>query len=578
MAFNSSALTAGIGSMIQGIQSSAQQKLQLAQMERQKRIEDANLIHQRQMEDLARRSGAEQLDDQTKTNPLRRDVLGAQRDLSRGILPSQIRSAELGVIGQDIQNRTGLFNLDELLPQQKQGMFNANKISGVQGNIAEATQGADITLRKQVPEGNQFTATAKLRAGFDEPIKTIQSALAVLNDKKMSLADKNAAYQRYNEARQTLMAMPGQVTSAEGLPSLFPDVKGMRSDYMKRIGGKEGETDMGAVIGRYAPERKAPTIADTLDIYNVVPGLIQGLMSGAASNPNDSYIDRGDYTVDIKTGPKGTYKTPSFNLRKMASGLIDGLGNQVQRAAQQAQISEQELWKIGFGLIDSDFKNGVPNFGKQGVKDRVLSKMTMGFVQNPEMQKALIATNAGYEEVMKTNLSSYLASINKGTAKAQIDATLKTLQLPMVNTYVMAMTQATTSYNQILAEMRKAGMVDPQNMTMESLLSSVKSDNDTVRRDAVTRLMADRDRIAAVIKKANETFIGKNVNNDPNFEAPDPAYRASEAITALLQSGFSGQTLPATTSPPGAAPPASSGGLGVAPGVQIAPGLFPPGP
>lgn len=575
MAFNSSALTAGIGSMIQGMQSSAQQKLQLAQMERQKRIEDANLLHQRAMEDLARQGATEQLNDNKLTNPIKRDTLVTQRDLGRGLLPSQIKSAEQGVIGQDIANRTGLFNLNEMLPLQKEGMFNANRISKAQGNVAEGTQDAQITLGKQVPEGNQFTALAKLRAGFDEPIKTIQSALAVLNDKKMSLADKNMAFQKYTEARTSLMGMPGQVQSAETLTSLFPDTKGMRADYLRRLGGKEGE-DLNAALQRYAPERKPPTIADTLDRFNIVPGIIQGLMASKASNPNESFIDRGDFAVDVKTGPKGTYRTPKFNKTKMATELLDGLRNQVTRAAQQAQMPESELWKEGFGLLDSDLKNGLPDFTKSSVKARVVQKMTLSFVENKEMQAALLATNPGYEEALKINLSAYLASINKGTARAQIDATLKTLQLPMINTYVMAMTQATSSYNKILADMRAAGLQDPQNATIEALITSVGVAGNANREAAVRKLAIDRDRIAAVIKRANETFVGKNVDNVPDFVPADPHIRASEAITALLQSGFSGQTLTEPAPTPGTAPPAAAGAMGVDPNTAIAPQVFPP--
>ena len=59
MPFNSSALSAGLGSMLQGIQQNAQQKLQLAQMERQQNIENANLQHQREMEKFALQNAVE---------------------------------------------------------------------------------------------------------------------------------------------------------------------------------------------------------------------------------------------------------------------------------------------------------------------------------------------------------------------------------------------------------------------------------------------------------------------------------------------------------------------------------------
>ena len=570
MAFNSSALTAGIGSMIQGIQSSAQQKLQLAQMERQQRIENENLLHQRAMEDLARQGGIEGLNNTKAVNPIQRRILGTQASLGEGLLPSQIKSAELGLIGQDIQNRTGLFNLNEMLPEQKKGLFNANRISGVQGNIAEATEGADITLKKQVPEGNQFTATTKLRSGFDDPIKTIQSSLAVLNDLKMPLADKTMAYQKYNEARSQLASMPGYLKSADIMPSLFGDTSGLKADYLRRLGGKEGE-DLNAVLQRYAPERKAPTIADTLDRFGIVPGIVQGLMSGAAVNPSDDYIDRGTYKVSPTAGPSGEYKTPQLNLQKMATGLLDGLKIQISRSAQASQMPEIQLWKEGFGLTDKDFKNGKPNFENKAVKAAIIGRMTMGFVQNKEMQEALIRTNAGYEDMMKNNLSAYLASITKGTNKAQIDASLKTLQLPLINTYVMAFTKATDTFNSILEEMRKAGIQDPQNATIEALIASVGVAGNAQRVAAVRQLGLERDRVAKIMRDANTLFSDSNSKEDPHV-------RAAKAINTLFQGGF---TAPAGTgtpapAPAGTAPPAGGATLGVNPGTTIAPAAFPP--
>lgn len=569
MAFNSSALTAGIGSMIQGIQSSAQQKLQLAQMERQKRIEDANLIHQRAMEDLARQGGIESLNNTKAVNPIQRRILGTQASLGEGLLPSQIRSAEQGVIGQDIANRSALFNVDQIMPLQKEGMFNANRISKVQGNIAEGTQDADITLKKQVPEGNQFTATSKLRSGFDEPLKTIQSAIAVLDSPTMSLADKQLAYKEYNTARTQLASMPGYIQSAEAMPSLFGNTTGMRSDYLKRLGGKEGETDLAALVGRYAPARKAPTIADTLERFNIVPGIIQGVMSSGGLNPRPEYIDRGNYNIDVKNGPSGTYRPPTLNVKKMADLLIVKVDEQINHAARASGMTEQQVWKEGFGLSDKDFVNGKPNLKNADVRARIVGKMTAGFIENKDMREALLSTNAGYEEAFKNNLSAYLASINKGISKAQIEATLKQLAYPLINSYIGAFEKANVTYNKIEEELRNVYQVDPKLVTLEAFLAKMKKSGDAARAAQGALLYQKRAELRGVMQSAVDIFA-----NDA--EVPDAADRAARAIKKLLDAGFTadatnqgGGTGGAPQGSPGNPPPPGQAQLGVGAGTVL---------
>lgn len=568
MAFNSSALTAGIGSMVQGIQQSAQTKLQLAQMEREQRIQDANIQHQREMEKYARENAG--LDTKLKTEqlPITLDMAGMGRDLFKQTMPFQVESQRLGVEGQRIANRGSEFQVGTLMPLNAEGVRIANRTGAAGARVAEGTADANITLGNQVPQGNQFTATTKIRSGFDDPIKTIQSSLAILNDLKMPLADKTMAYQKYNEARSQLASMPGYLKSAEIMPALFGDTSGLKADYLRRLGGKEGE-DLNAVLQRYAPERKAPTIADTLDRFGIVPGIVQGLMTGAALTPSDNYIDRGTYKVSPTAGPSGEYKTPQLNLQKMATGLLDGLKIQISRSAQASQMPEIQLWKEGFGLTDKDFKDGKPNFANKAVRDAIIGRMTMGFVQNKEMQEALLRTNAGYEDMMKNNLSSYLASITKNTNKAQIDATLKTLQLPLINTYVMAFTKATDTFNSILEEMRKAGIQDPQNATIEALITSVGVAGNAQRVEAVRQLGLERDRIAKIMRDANALFSDSNSKEDPHV-------RAAKAINTLFQGGFTAPAGTTTPAPAGTVPPAGGASLGVNPGTTIAPVAFPP--
>jgi hypothetical protein len=574
MAFNSSALSAGLGSMLQGIQQTAQQKLQLAQMERQQRIENENLLHQRAMEDLARQGTTEQVLNTKLVNPTQRRILETQATLGERLLPSQVRGAELGVIGQDIANRSNLFNLNEILPQQKEGMFNANRISKVQGNIAEGTQDANITLAKQVPEGNKFTATTKLRAGFDDPLKTIQSALAVLNSPTMSLADKTAAYKEYNTARTTLAAMPGYVQSAEALPSLFGDTTGMRADYMKRLGAKEGETDMAAAIQRYAPERKAPTMADTLERYNIVPGIIQGVMMNGATNPSPDFIDRGNFKVDPVQGPSGTYKTPTLNTKRMAESLLPNLSAQITQAARVSNVPEMQLWSEGFGLQPKHFKNGKVNINDPEVKTIVAGKMAIGFIQNEKVQEALLRTNQGYDQTMQQNLSAYLASINKNVAKANIEATLKQLAYPLINNYTSAFEKANTEYNKILTEIRNVFNVDPKLATVEALIATVKDKNNKARIDQATRLIAERDRVGGVVQQSITTFADETAEKDV-------VIRASNAIKQLFNAGYapaptqSGGTTGAIA-PPGVAPPAGGVQPGINANTPIAPATFVP--
>lgn len=570
MAFNSSALSAGLGSMLQGIQQTAQQKLQLAQMERQQRIENENLLHQRAMEDLSRQGTTEQVLNTKLVNPTQRRILETQATLGERLLPSQVRGAELGVIGQDITNRANLFNLNEILPQQKEGMFNANRISKVQGNIAEGTQDANITLAKQVPEGNKFTATTKLRAGFDDPLKTIQSALAVLNSPTMSLADKTAAYKEYNTARTTLAAMPGYVQSAEALPSLFGDTTGMRADYMKRLGAKEGETDMAAAIQRYAPERKAPTVADTLERFNIAPGIIQGIMAAAASVPNDSFIDRGTYTVDPVTGPKGTYKTPSLNVNKMASMNIDKLASMMEHSSRANGIPLATLWKEGFGLTDAQLKDGKANLGSAEVKKIIAGKMAMGFIADPKIQEAVLRTNPGYEESIKNNLAVYLASQTKGVAKEQINATLKQLAYPLINTWTSAWQDAQKALNETNKKAVDIFNVDPKDGVLEALITKLKQQGDANRAAQAQRLLDERNRLGSLLSQSVKTF------SDVQAE-PDPSTRAANAINMLVQSGFVGTGTPTPGAPtPGTPPPAGTIRPGISGGTSIAPATFVP--
>jgi hypothetical protein len=296
-------------------------------------------------------------------------------------------------------------------------------------------------------------------------------------------------------------------------------------------------------------------------------------MTSGGLNPRDEYVDRGSFTVDPVTGPKGTYKTPSLNVGKMAASLLGKVQEQINHAARASVKTEQVLWKEGFGLSDKDFVDGQPNFKNSDVKTRVIGKMTIGFIENKDMQEALLRTNAGFENTFKDNLSAYLASINKGISKAQIDATLKQLALPLINTYTSAFEKANSAYNNIDEEIRNVFQVDPKLVTLEEFLKKMKDSGDTRRREQAVRLFGSRDALRTVIQDAVSLFADDK-------KQPEVELRVSAAIKRLFDAGYSATVSPqgtSTTTPtPGIPPPPGGATLGINANTQIAPAAFPP--
>ncbi|NBO07569.1 MAG: hypothetical protein EBV22_04715, partial [Actinobacteria bacterium] len=220
------------------------EKLQLAQIERQQRIEDKRLAEEALMNDLNRQMAAENLRQAKVVNPIAADDLAMRRDLTRGMMPFQldmarlgVKGQELGLIGQGIANDAARYNLNFTLPEQYKGLQAEVRARRANADLAEGTVQPNITLANQGVQANKFGAVTAQETAFNDALKAIKSAQIVLNDRTASKKDQDLAYREYQIASQTLANFPSKlrVMTDPQFKDLFGDTSNLRAAAIRGL-------------------------------------------------------------------------------------------------------------------------------------------------------------------------------------------------------------------------------------------------------------------------------------------------------------------------------------------------------
>ena len=596
MAFNSAALSAGIGSMLQGIQQNAQEKLQLAQIERQQRIEDKRLAEEALMNDLNRQMAAENLRQAKVVNPITADSLAINRDLTRGIMPFQVRQAELGVkgqelglIGQGISNDAARYNLNFMLPEQYRGLQADVRTRGANARLAEGTVEPNITLANQGVQANKFGAVTAQETAFNDALKQIRSAQTVLNDRTASKKDQDLAYREYQIAAQTLNSFPSKlrVMMDPQFKDLFGDTSNLRAAAIRGLGGTPEQIadpnfDISRLISRYAPQVSAPSLLNTADILPWIQSHIAGTMGSSAMSPNEAFIDRtepGFNEQGILTGP---YKPSEINVDKLARFSYPQFKERLRITAGQAGMKVGDVWQR-MGLNSADLDNtGQPRMDKQGVAERVYKAMGTFYSQPQGLDTSLNSYENRYLEVLKGKISGNIAAMQKEVGikqtQAQLEASLKQMAYPTIANYQELFNSGVKRMYKIREKLTNLGVPDKL-MTIATAWSEVAEKIDERNRTQGKTLHEELQVLLRGLQDASDSFI------DPS-EA-DAAIRATNAIKKLLDLGLTTTTATITQGTAGAQagaaaakqPPKGfgiSGDLKIDPPPFADPGLAPP--
>jgi hypothetical protein len=564
MPFNSSALSAGIGTMLQGIQESAQQKLQLAEMERRRRIEDENLKHQRAMEELTRERGAFQFGEEKKTAPLTLRDLTTRVTLGEKLAPSQIRSAELGVEGQGLQNiglglanKERLFNLDNVLPSTA-------KQAAAAAKLAEGTVDSNITAAKQATQANTFGAVNTQKAGMLNAVAQIQKAKSILSNPMSSYQDKMTAYNEYNTNQKLLQGHGGFFALAKQFPDLFGDVSAVRGDFIRGLGGTadhlaDPNTDIDKLIGTFAPTIASPTMSGP-ERYKAYGTMISSIVNSIAQNPSADIARDSTYKFNTKTGRfEGAYSPATFDLGKVINKSLPAIKTQIATTATQIGATPMQVYKeLGVKTFD---KNGQPN-------DKELAAALKPYVSMGDVSKPWQAYEADYGQARQQQVQAYLGQLQKDTgikiAQKQYDAAIAGLQAPAVNmfqeTYKNALSQL-ADINKQLADMN----------VIPSKLATIATYADEVRMNLQGEALAKFNRLVDM-RHYLANGIQQSMNKFVDLKNGDAASRANTAIKELTNISNSPVLAPSAPAVGGAAP--ASTGFGISPTTQIDPPNF----
>lgn len=547
MAFNSAALSAGIGSMLQGIQQNAQQKLQLAQMERQQRIEDKRLAEEQLMNDLNRQMAAENLRQAKVVNPITADDLALRRDLTRGMMPFQLDMARLGVkgqeqglIGQGLANDAARYNNMFMLPEQYKGLQADVRSRTAGARLAEGTVEPNITLANQGVQANKFGAVTAQETAFNDALKQIRSAQTVLNDRTASKKDQDLAYREYQIAAQTLNSFPSKlrVMMDPQFKDLFGDTSNLRAAAIRGLGGTPEQIadpnfDMSGLIGRFAPRISAPSLLNTADILPWIQSHIAGTMGSSAMSPNEAFIDRvepGFNDQGILTGP---YKPSEVNVGKLAKFSYPQFKERLRLTATQQGMKVSDVWQR-MGLNPADLDNtGQPRMGNKDVAERVYRAMGTFYSQPQGLDTSLGNYEARHLDVLKNKVSGNIAAMQKAVGikqtEAQLEASLKQMAYPAIANYQELFNGGVKRQDKIKAQLASLGVPDKL-MTIATAWSEVAEKIDQRNREQGKILHDELRALQTGMQDASDAFIDK--------EQPDAAIRATNAIKKLLGLGL----------------------------------------
>lgn len=535
MPFNSSALSAGIGSMLQGIQQNAQEKLQLAQMARQQRIEDKRLADEQAMNDINRQIATEGLNQTRVINPITADMARSQLSLARGLMPHQIESARLGVVGQDIGNRANLFQVEKMQPEQLISAQTGNRFQKAQADVAEALVPTNIKAGKQSVEANELTASERVRQRYQGALGQVKTAASILKNPQATHADKLAAYNEYQKVVPIIRGAIGDVDAMARLGSLFGDRATIMQDVRTSLGIPPTVTDdqLQQYLMQLTPDVNMPSPADDPARFAQIQAMIAGVLNPLATTPKAGFVD---YTPPVLRGDRivGGGELPRINTIKLAENAFESVLGEI-RKAKSLGYTPKSIWQTIGNFTDKDFdKSGNLDITNKDVKKRAIQAIATNFRAPQGLQDALMKYRNPFEDEAKMNLQLRIAEMNKDLGNAQANAAVKaamaTTSLPLVNVWTDTFRNG---YAQ-LAKLATDGIAlfgfDIKSDLPGAFLKKIKDTKDAKTLAQAKQFVARYDAMQKALIDSNNIF-GKT-------EGVSDTVRVSNALAKLVKVGI----------------------------------------
>jgi hypothetical protein len=536
MPFNSSALSAGIGSMLQGIQQNAQEKLQLAQMARQQRIEDKRLADEQAMNDINRQIATEGLNQTRVINPITADMARSQLSLARGLMPHQIESARLGVVGQDIGNRANLFQVEKMQPEQLISAQTGNRFQKAQADVAEALVPTNIKAGKQSVEANELTASERVRQRYQGALGQVKTAASILKNPQATHADKLAAYNEYQKVVPIIRGAIGDVDAMARLGSLFGDRATIMQDVRTSLGIPPTVTDdqLQQYLMQLTPDVNMPSPADDPARFAQIQGMLSGVLGPRALSPAEGFVD---YVPPTLSGNRivGGGRLPQINTYRLAEASFDEVLNEI-RKAKSLGYTPKAIWQTIGNFTDKDFDaSGNLNVLDKDIKKRAIQAIATNFRAPQGTQDALIKYQSGYEDKVKMNLQARIAEMNSAMGNAQANAQLKaamaTTSLPLVNVWTDTFRNGYAQLDKLATDGIALFGFDIKSDLPGAFLTKIKDTKDAKTIAQAKQFVARYEAMQTALKESNSIFGKTQGINDTT--------RVSNALHRLVKVGIS---------------------------------------
>ena len=577
MPFNSSALSAGLGSMLQGIQQNAQQKLQLAQMERQQNIENANLQHQREMEKFALQNAGLETELKRGQVPITLDMAGMGRDLFRQTMPFQVESQRLGVEGQRIANRGSEFQVGTLMPLNAEGVKIANRTGAAGAKVAEGTVDANIGLANQGFQANKFGAASKAQDQVDGALAQLRRAKTLLDNPTTDFKTQQLAHTEYQAAQQVLSKFPnllGMISNPD-YKDLFGDTSQLRASVIKGLGGTpeniaDPNFDMTGLINTFAPSRTAPVMGKSPEIQNYIGNLIGNTMGADVMSPNPAFINRKGLNFDAKGNLVGNYQPSSVDAGALAKFSYPSFVARVKATAMPAAgITPREVFTAMGFTPDMLGVDGTPKIEDKRIADKTY-RIMKGYYTAPQGLNDAIRKYEGdnlqaLQEQVKTRIANLNKEVGIKASQAQVEATLKQLEYPMIQNYQNAYSTALNRLDRLNKGLENLNVTPKDLVVIANAWPKIKKSLSAEQQAIGDQLIKERDFVINSINESNAKFI------DPKFPS---GVRAANAIQVLVGAGIAMPPSTGGIGDTGGAAGGAAGGFGVSPNLKFDPPNF----
>lgn len=585
MPFNSSALSAGIGSMLQGIQQNAQEKLQLAQMARQQRIEDKRLADEQAMNDINRQIATEGLNQTRVINPITADMARSQLSLARGLMPHQIESARLGVVGQDLGNRANLFQVEKMQPEQLISAQTGNRFQKAQADVAEALVPTNIKAGKQSVEANELTASERARQRYQGALGQVKTAASILKNPQATYADKLAAYNEYQKVVPIIRGAVGDVDAMARLGSLFGDRATIMQDMRTSLGIPPTVTDdqLQQYLMQLTPDVNMPSPADDPARFAQIQAMIAGVLNPLAKTPKASFVD---YTPPVLRGDRivGGGELPRINSIKLAENAFESVLGEI-RKAKSLGYTPKSIWQTIGNFTDKDFdESGNLDIKNKDVKKRAIQAIATNFRAPEGLQDALMKYRNPFEDEAKMNLQLRIAEMNKDLGNAQANAAVKaamaTTSLPLVNVWTDTFRAGYAQLNKLATDGIALFGFDIKSDLPGAFLTKIKDTKDAKTLAQAKQFVARYEALQTALKESNSIF-GKTQGINDTTRVSNALHRLVKVgisidRTLLQQSGLAGDA-PASAPAPAPEPANTNFGIGGGNNISIDPPTLPGG-